>query len=52
MSEKQDVSCLKPDVNCPCPKTDCDNHSQCCKCVLIHRSNGSPTSCMAALVNK
>ncbi|XER12429.1 hypothetical protein SATMO3_26190 [Sporomusa aerivorans] len=52
MSNEQEVSCLKPDVNCPCPQTECDNHSQCCKCVTLHRASNSPTCCMAALISK
>lgn len=52
MSEQQAVSCLKPDVNCTCPKTECDNHSQCCKCVTAHRNKGSLTNCMAELAKK
>ena len=23
-------------INCPCPKTECENHSKCCDCVAGH----------------
>ncbi|XER07869.1 hypothetical protein SRRS_34620 [Sporomusa rhizae] len=52
MSEQQAVSCLKPEVNCPCPKTECENHSQCCKCITNHRASGKLTVCMAQIAKK
>ncbi|MCL2634527.1 MAG: GNAT family N-acetyltransferase [Oscillospiraceae bacterium] len=31
---------------CPCPKTDCPNHSKCCSCVIKHRESGNLPFCL------
>jgi hypothetical protein len=31
---------------CPCPKTDCPNHSKCCSCVVKHREGGNLPFCL------
>lgn len=32
--------------NCPCTKTDCDNHGICCECIANHREKGNKPACM------
>ncbi len=32
--------------NCPCSKTTCPNHSQCCKCVAKHKATDSLPYCL------
>ena len=32
--------------DCPCPRTDCANHSQCCICVANHRTRDYPPFCL------
>ena len=32
--------------NCPCPATDCKNHSKCCDCVANHISKGNLPVCL------
>jgi len=32
--------------NCPCPKTECDNHAKCCVCVAKHAEQGNLPSCL------
>lgn len=31
---------------CACPKTTCQNHGQCCKCVIKHRTTDSLPYCL------
>jgi len=31
---------------CPCPKTECPNHSKCCSCVVKHRDGGNLPFCL------
>lgn len=38
--------------NCTCPKTDCENHGKCCKCINRHRKNGSLVYCMRDIADK
>ncbi|MDR1701455.1 MAG: hypothetical protein LBR56_01615 [Sporomusaceae bacterium] len=42
----QEENCPKVEFECPCTKTDCDNHGICCKCTANHRSVGKPVYCM------
>ena len=30
---------------CPCPKTECENHFRCCACVLRHLTVGGLPFC-------
>jgi len=32
--------------NCPCTKTECENHSVCCNCVLNHKEKGNLPFCL------
>lgn len=37
----------KSRINCPCPKTSCENHGLCCRCVAAHISRGKkPPHCL------
>jgi len=33
-------------VRCPCPKTACPNHKNCCVCILKHRETDSLPFCL------
>lgn len=40
LSEKADDCPVREEINdyCSCPKTECENHGICCKCILSHKN--------------
>jgi len=32
--------------DCPCAKTECENHRICCKCVASHKERGNLPVCL------
>lgn len=45
-----EMACNKE--NCVCPKTDCENHGNCCKCINNHREKDSLVYCMREIAEK